>query len=60
MLYVCTWKTKRSEGTKDVEASTAKDARKKVRAEFRDSWGLKVHIVSMQRWEAGKERQKSK
>jgi len=59
MVYICTWKTKRSEGTIDMDTSTAAQARKKARGILRDGYGLKVHIVSVQRWEAGKERRKA-
>jgi len=59
MTYLCLWKTKRSKGTLEVDTHTAKDARKKARIELRDGFGLKVHIVSVQRWEAGLERRKS-
>jgi hypothetical protein len=59
MIYVCTWRTKRSEGTIDMDTRTAADARKKARAVLRDGYGLKVHIVSVQRWEPGRERRKS-
>jgi len=59
MLYVCTWATKRSKGTIEMDTHTAAEARKKARVVLRDGYGLKVHIVAVQLWEAGRERRKS-
>jgi hypothetical protein len=59
MLYVCLWKTKRSEGTIEVDTHTATDARKLARAVLRDARGLRVKIVAVEKWASGTERQKS-
>ena len=60
MIYLCGWRSKRSQGSIEVDVATAKDARKKARADLRDGFGLRVHIVSVMRWEAGIAREKSK
>lgn len=59
MIYTCEWSTKRSKGTIGLEAPTAKDARKRARAAFRDGYGLRVHIFAVERWVPGRERKKS-
>jgi hypothetical protein len=59
MLYICLWKTKRSEGSIEVDAHTATDARKRARANLRDGCGLRVKIVAVEKWASGVERQKS-
>jgi len=59
MIYLCGWKTKRSEGTLEVDTHTAAEARKKARLVLRDGYGLKVHITGVQKWAPGVAREKS-
>jgi hypothetical protein len=60
MIYVCAWRRKRSQGTIEVDTHNATEARKRARAIFRDNFGLRVKIVWVQPWTAGKVKEKSK
>jgi len=60
MTYTCTWATKRSKGTIELEAHTVAEVRKRARAVLRDGYGLRVKIVAVEKWTPGIEREKSK
>jgi hypothetical protein len=60
MIYLCGWKTKKSEGTIEMDTHTISEARKKARAILRDNYGLRVKITIVEEWAPGKARQKSK
>ena len=58
MTYTCTWATKRSKGTIELEAHNTTEVKKRARAVLRDGYGLRVRIIGVERWDPGKERQK--
>lgn len=50
MIYICTWSTKKAEGTIEVDGRNVTEAKRKARQLLEDGYTIKARITKVEHW----------